>query len=208
MAGYSFDNDELSALFAAAGDAVKKASAPAAAAPKPASAPPAASQGESATTPASVAPLAEDEAPGSPAPPAAVAPPLAAPAPAAGGPPRRLTGGVQEPDALAALTEDGSTVRLPYNQMRGLSVGRVGDRLTMAFVCNGTTWFLVDDKVAYKGLVKQLQATLAVNWRQLVTELAEQIGDTSDPGVAALTGAGGMVPRYMTASEVYARAQR
>jgi len=141
---------------------------------------------------------AKDE---TPARPAAPAPQPAAATPPATGSRTRLVGGEQADDALNARGEDGSTVRIPWSGIRALTVGRVGERLTLAFVHGGMTYFFSDDNVAYKGLLRNMQATLAMNWRSLVNEIAERVSDRSDPGVAAMTGAGGMVPRFMDMAE-------
>jgi len=120
----------------------------------------------------------------------------ATPAPAASGPQVRLVGGEQADDALTAKAVDGASVRIPWAQMKGLTVGRVGDRMLLAFMFSGKAYYFSDDNVAYKGFLRNMQSTISMNWRGLVGEIAGRVTDKSDPGVSALSGAGGMVPRY------------
>lgn len=200
MPGYGFADDELQKLFAEAGEAVKKkvteaaAPAPAPVAPVP---PPAA---------VSAAPVAPP--PPAPAPPPVaddddfkLVPPVqrsATPvAPVAAGDEVRLTGGEQTDAALVGRTQAGQSVTLPWGQIRGLSVGRLADKAILAFVHGGTLYYFSDDNVSYRGLLKQMASTQPMNWRALVNELAAQIPDKSEAGVQAITGGGGMIPKYL-----------
>ena len=200
MPGFKFDDDELSQLFAQAGDAVKKAAR---------SAPSASREAEPA--PSAAAPAAPvpdpvvDERPG-PAPvlPPATEPPAApapSPAPASAGSPIRLVGGEQDATALVGRCADGSTVRVPWADMKTLSVARVGERTHLGFVYRQTVYYFSEENVAYKGLLKTLGATLNLNWRALVNEMSGQVTDRSDVGLQAMTGGGGMVPRVLTLAD-------
>lgn len=108
----------------------------------------------------------------------------------------RLNGGEQTDTALVARTPAGAEVTIPWAQMQKLSLGRVTDKNVLAFIHNGAVYYFSDDNVVYKGLLKQLAATLAMNWRGLVNEIANRLEDKSDPGVQAVTGGGGTVPKY------------
>lgn len=227
MPGFGFEDDELKKLFAEAGEVVKKAKVspsetPAAQPPAAPAAPPPVAP--AAPPPAPVVPpvLARvPEAPpppppqstpasAMPPPPPPAAPPLgdaeddfqvqpmqkpAAPASADGT--VRLGGGELTDAALIARSTGGSTVSIPWGQIKNLSLARVIDRNILAFVFQGTLYYFNDENVAYKGLLKQLQATLTMNWRQLVNEIASHVADKSDPGIQAVTGGGGMVPKFL-----------
>ncbi|MHB2019049.1 MAG: hypothetical protein ACYCW6_19040 [Candidatus Xenobia bacterium] len=168
-------NDELSKLFEEAGQAVKKASGKAPAPPPPPPEP------------------KLEETPAAPPPP----PPVAAPPPSTG--PLQLKGGEQQPDALVALAADGSSRTIPYASVQALSLARVGESQVLAFLSGGSLYYFQDNAVTYKGLLRQMQASTAMNWRGLITELASQVPDAqkTDPGVTAVAGGtGGMLPRY------------
>jgi hypothetical protein len=196
MPGFGFEDDELKKLFAEAGEAVKKAKVTPSEAPAPPPPPPAAAAPEPAapSAPSAPEPVTEtaDESDFQVQP---VARP-AAPAPSGEGA-VRLGGGEQTDAALVARTTAGSTVNIPWGQIKNLSLGRVVDRNILAFLYNGTVYYFNDENVAYKGLLRQMAATLTMNWRGLVNEIAAQVSDKSDPGIQAVTGAGGMVPKFL-----------
>lgn len=199
MPGFKFDDDELNKLFAQAGDAVKKAARPAPGAPRetePQSAapPPVGEAQVEERTESPVAPPPQEAAP------APVAAP-SGPSPAAGGAPVRLVGGEQEAAALVGRTADGTTVRVPWGEMRALSVARVAERNHLGFVYRQTVYYFSDENVVYKGLLTTLAATLTLNWRTLVNEMSGQVADRSDAGIQAMTGGGGMVPRLLSLAD-------
>lgn len=184
MPGFGFADDELQKLFAEAGAAVKKKVTE----PGPPVAPAAPTLEPVAPPPVPVA--ADGDFP--------VAVPVARPsAPAAAGGEVRLTGGEQTDAALVARTQAGGSVTVPWGQIRGLSVGRVVDKAVLAFVYGGTLYYFSDDNVSYKGLLKQMASTQPMNWRALVNELAAQVSDKSEAGVQAVSGGGGMIPKYL-----------
>lgn len=123
-----------------------------------------------------------------------VARPAAAPAPADGT--VRLSGGEQTDAALVARTTGGATVTIPWTHIKALTLGRVAERSVLAFLFNGTVYYFNDENVVYKGLLRQMATTLTLNWRSLVNEIASHVADKSDPGIAAMTGSGGMVPKF------------
>lgn len=231
MPGFGINDDELSKLFAEAGEAVKKvAGAPSAPPPPPVPtpaaepAPPVAAAPAPPQQPRGLAwdeeppargtawneeprALAWDEEPGgAESPAAAYVAPAPAPRPAGpAGPQTRLVGGEQADDALLGKTAEGGSVRLPWAQIRALSAGRVGERMLLALKHDGKIYYFVDDAVTYKGFLRTMASTLAMNWRGLVGELVERVADKSDPGVQALTGGGGMVPRYVDNAEFFGK---
>lgn len=208
MPGYGFADDELQKLFAEAGDAVKKKKA------EPT--PPAVSLSESTphveVAPMDVAPVAPPTVSAAPAAPAAagedefMAPvalrPMAPPATTAAGA-VRIMGGEQTDSGLVARTAAGDTVTLPWAQIKKLSLARIVSNNYLAFMSGTTMYYFSDENVAYKGLLKQMAATLNLNWRALVNELAARVSDASDPGLQALTGAGGMVPKHLDTASFF-----
>ncbi len=207
MPGYGFDDDELKKLFAEAGDAVKKAStrpAPVESATPPQAPPP--------PPPLAAAPPAPPHAAPEPLPPpVAEAPPVERATsipPAAPGEPRKIVGGEQGAEGLTVRTADGQAIALPWHAIRGLTLGRVGDRQWLAFGSGGSLYYFGDDNVAYKGLLKSMQASTAMNWRGLVQELASQVPDSGDAGVTVLTGgSGGSIPKYQDRQTFWATVQ-
>jgi hypothetical protein len=210
MSGFGFDDDELKKLFAEAGEVVRKArpsgekqpekpsdtlsapSEPAASMPPPA---PIASPAPEPVNVTAPAPSPAEEADWSDT--EIVAPRPVAPAPAvaqAGA--VRLVGGEQDAAALVGRTAAGATVRMAWSDIRALSVARVGERCLLAFACKGEAYYFSDENVAYKGLLKQMATTLALNWRTLIQEIGSHVADRSDVGLQALTGGGGMIPRF------------
>lgn len=195
MPGFGFADDELQKLFAEAGAAVKKKTNEPAATPPPAAATPAAPTPPPAETSAPPPAMADEDFQLAAPTQRPAAPPPAAPV-AAGGE-VRLMGGEQTDAALIGRTQAGASVTVPWGQVRGLSVGRVADKAMLAFVHGGTLYYFSDDNVSYKGLLKQMASTQPMNWRALVNEIAAQVPDKSEAGIQAVTGAGGMIPKYL-----------
>lgn len=190
MPGYGFADDELQKLFAEAGNAVKKKVAE----PGAAAAPPAAPAPSADATPTGAAAPSEDDFTiSTPTP----RPTASAPAAAASGGETRLVGGEQTDAALVGRTQAGTQVTISWGQIKGLSLGRVGERMILAFTAGGALYWFSDDNVAYKGLLRQMASTQPMNWRNLVNEIAEHVADRSDAGVQAVSGAGGMVPKFL-----------
>lgn len=195
MPGYGFADDELQKLFAEAGQAVQKAKVtPPAASPAPVSTPSQEEVKAEVSAPKAPAPLADDDFELSAPAAKPAAPP---PAPAGPGGEVRLVGGEQTDAALVARTQAGASVNVPWSQIKGLSLGRVIDKSVLAFVHGGTLYWFGDDNTAYKGLLRQMASTQPMNWRALVGEIAGHVSDTSEAGVQAVTGGGGMVPKYL-----------
>lgn len=188
--------DELEKLFAEASASVKKVtSAPSAPAPARTEEPP----------PPPVAapePVVEAEL----APPQPVmAPPKPAPVaqPVAPGGPIHLPGGQQSANGFVVQSPNGP-VEIAWNRIESLHLGRAENRQFLAFRFNRNLFFFRDDNVAYKGLLSQMQPSATANWRGLIVEFAEKTGK-GDDGVQAVTSGGGVVPKFNTAQEFFAK---
>jgi len=186
--------DELEKLFAEASASVKKATArkepespaeePAPAAPTPTAAAPPPPPPPQAAPPVAAAPATS-----------APAAPAAAPRPAAPGGFTVVSAGTQN-DASLTLEVDGAPRDLPWGACQ-LALGRVGTVQALGVKHGAAVYMIPQDRVNFKGLVRQLQPDTVGNWRRLIVELAEKI-PSSDPGIAAIVGGGGMIPKYAT----------
>lgn len=188
--------DELEKLFAEASASVKKVtSAPAA---------PAARLEEPAAPPPPPAPVEEVEAP---PPPTAQMQPPPKPAPVAQpvapGGPIHLPGGQLSANGFVVQGPNGP-VEIAWSRIESLHLGRAENKQFLAFRFNRNLFFFRDDNVAYKELLSNMQPSATGNWRALITEFAEKTGK-GDAGVQAVTSGGGIVPKFNTAAEFFAK---
>lgn len=192
--------DELEKLFAEASASVKKATA------RPSEAPAAEPAAVEAPAPPEISVMAEPQAP-PPPPPAAPPVQQQAPRPAApSGPPGgpiHLPGGQQSPSGFVVQSPNGP-VEIAWNRIESLHLGRAENRQFLAFRFNRNLFFFRDDNVAYKGLLSQMQPSATANWRALVVEFAQKSGQ-GDEGVQAVISGGGVVPKFNTAADFFAR---
>lgn len=190
--------DELEKLFAEASASVKKATA------RPTEAPAAEPPAVEPAPPPEIPVMAEPQAP--PPPPVvqqqAPRPPASAPSGPPGGP-IHLPGGQQGPNGFVVQSPNGP-VEIAWNRIESLHLGRAENRQFLAFRFNRNLFFFRDDNVAYKGLLSQMQPSATANWRALVVEFAQKSGQ-GDEGVQAIISGGGIVPKFNTAAEFFAR---
>lgn len=187
--------DELEKLFAEASASVKKVTAapaaPAAKLEEPAAAPP-------------PEPLPVEE-PAAPPPNLSQPPPrpLAVAQQSAPGGPIHLPGGQLSAQGFVVQGPNGP-VEIAWTRIESLHLGRAENRQFLAFRFNRNLFFFRDDNVAYKGLLTNMQPSATGNWRALITEFAEKTGK-GDAGVQAVTSGGGVVPKFNTPGEFFAR---
>lgn len=173
--------DELEKLFAEASASVKRA-VQKTDEPDPPPPPP---------KPPEAAPEVAEAAP-APEPVAAPSPP-----PAQSGMPIKVGGGTRT-DAGLDLTGPAGTHPVEWSQIRGVALGRTDRGQALAFQAGGSLYYFEDAEMNYKGLLAPLEPTAMANWRNLVSELAQRSGSAEDPGVAAVTQGGGMIPKFPT----------
>jgi len=199
MAKFGFNDDELSKLFADAGAAVKKVkSAPQEEVGAPA---------EATTPPSGEEKQADHPAPGSRA--EAVPPPRAESIPSAGGlKTAQVIGGAIEDANLQAMVKDRSMVTIPYKAIKCLALGRVEDGQMIGWIYGNTAFYISDKNVTYKGFIQEVAMSATQNWRQLLNELSQKIGLTTDTGIQALTSGGGLIPKYGTQEDFFRALQK
>lgn len=105
-------------------------------------------------------------------------------------------GGGSRTDTGLVLTGPGGSHPVEWSQVRNVALARTDRGQALAFQAAGTLYYFEDAEMNYKGLLAPLEPTAMANWRNLVSEFAQKSGSADDPGVAAVTQGGGMIPRH------------
>jgi len=194
--GFGFQDDELQKLFADATAVVKKARQEDRVGPPAASVSPVAAAEivdpslmvDLADSPPAVVPVTP--APSPPPPPAAPRTPVPA------GAEQLITGGSMDDSGIEVRGSGGYSGRIPWAPVRSLCLGRIPDGQSLALNCGQTMFYFIDNRTDYRGLLTDPAPSGALNWRKLVENIALAVGEDQDPGIQAVKGIGGMIPKF------------
>ncbi|GEM_PF-2029052 len=211
MPKYGFDDDELKKLFAEAGAAVKKVQST----PKPTEEVESPREEQIQEEPVHEQPAAPvekqeslwDEEDSSPV----IAPtqPRTPPAPQAvsiaHGRAVQIVGGSYDDTNLLGMLGDQSYTTIPWKSIRFLALGRVEDAQVIAWLSGKTVYYIIDKRIAFKGMIPQLAPSATQNWRNLINHFCQKTGLSSDPGLVALQTPGGLIPKYPALDLLFAQ---